>query len=522
MRWFHVGAVLILSYVCHVQCSSILALFSSLSHSDHFVFRGLATKLAQRGHNVVMMTPYPGHFTYPEIEKIVELDVGQESGAYWDEFKNLMSNTEDYYTRMRAINEFNVKLAISQLKSKQMTALFINPNIKFDLVITEADVPVLYAVADKYKVPHIAITTTSGKIHQYEAKGNQIHPILYPDVNTLNYGNLNLWQTLVEVNRYIQTRNEYYNNYLPLCEIAAKRILGLKRNLIEVEQDIDVLFIAANPLLVGNRPTVPSTVFTDLLQIVPGLSLPKSLKTALDAARKGAIYFTIGAVQESEELAPHILQTLADAFSQLPFTVLWKIENVTINKPDNVIAHPWFPQQEVLAHPNVKAFITHGGLRSLEEAVYYEVPIIGLPIVKSRKPFLQLITRHGAGEIIDPYHLEKDSLKSIISVVATNDRYKKAMTTLKAKIVNNLNSGPENAVWWTEYVLRNGGARHLRAPAVGVTTREYYLLDIVLVFLLGGVVILWLATKILLSIARTVGRKFQKKNIDYTGKFKAL
>lgn len=275
MRWLHIGAVLILSCVCHVQCSAILALFSSLSHSDHFIFRGLATKLTQRGHNVVMMTPYPGHFSYPDAERIVEMDVGQESAAHWDEFKDLMSNTEDHYTRLKAINEFNVKLAISQLKSKQMTALFSNPNIKFDLVITEADVPVLFAVADKYKAPHIAITTSSGKIHQHEAKGNQIHPILYPDVNALNYRNLNLWQTLTEINRFIQTRYEYYNNYLPLCELAAKKILGLQRNLIEVEQDIDVLFIAANPLLVRNRPTVPSTVYTDLLQIAPGLSLPK-------------------------------------------------------------------------------------------------------------------------------------------------------------------------------------------------------------------------------------------------------
>lgn len=70
----------------------------------------------------------------------------------------------------------------------------------------------------------------------------------------------------------------------------------------------------------------------------------------------------------------------------------------------------------------MKAFITNGGLRSLEEAVFYEVPIIGLPIVKSRKAFLQQVTRHGAGEIVDPYRLEKDSLRTTISVVATNDK----------------------------------------------------------------------------------------------------
>lgn len=69
----------------------------------------------------------------------------------------------------------------------------------------------------------------------------------------------------------------------------------------------------------------------------------------LDEATKGVIYFSLGAVQESEQLSPHILQTLTDAFRELPFTVLWKITNTTmINKPDNVITSAWFPQQEVL------------------------------------------------------------------------------------------------------------------------------------------------------------------------------
>lgn len=267
-------AVFIFYFHQAAKCASILALFSSLSFTDHFVYRGYISLLAQRGHSIVVMTPYPGHFQLPEAERIIELNVGTESAPLWDEYKMLMTNVDDYYPRLKALNEHAIKVAIAQLMSKQMTALFINPTAKFDLVITEADMPILYAVADKYKAPHISITTSSGKIHQYEAKGNPINPILYPDVNAIDYRNQTAWQKLTELNRHYQTKYEYYNYFLPLCEVAAKKIFGLKRSLLEVEYDIDLLFVASNPILIGNRPTVPATVYTDRLHIKPGLPLP--------------------------------------------------------------------------------------------------------------------------------------------------------------------------------------------------------------------------------------------------------
>lgn len=275
MAFSKVGIVIFLVCLCHAaQGSSILALFSSLSFSDHFVFRAYVSLLALRGHSVVVMTPYPGHFHFPEKERIVELDVGEASAPLWEEYKALVTNTDDYYTRMKAIQEFNVKLAIAQLKSKQMTALFINPNVKFDLVITEAEVPILYAVADKYKAPHIAFTTNSGSITMYESKGCPTHPLLYPDVNTLNYREVSLGQSLTELNRFLQTRREYYNNYIPLNQVAAEKVVGLKRDLLEVEQDIDLLLVSGSPILIGNRPSVPAVAYADRLHIKPGLALP--------------------------------------------------------------------------------------------------------------------------------------------------------------------------------------------------------------------------------------------------------
>lgn len=73
------------------------------------------------------------------------------------------------------------------------------------------------------------------------------------------------------------------------------------------------------------------------------------MQTFLDSATKGVVFFSLGALQEAETLAPAILQTLTEAFSELPFTVLWKIGNTSmITKPENVHAQAWFPQQELL------------------------------------------------------------------------------------------------------------------------------------------------------------------------------
>ena len=73
-------------------------------------------------------------------------------------------------------------------------------------------------------------------------------------------------------------------------------------------------------------------------------------------------------------------QILMQAFSQMKqrFVFKWETEEME-GKPDNVLLRKWCPQQDILGHENVKAFITHGGLLSSQESVYHNTPMLYIP-----------------------------------------------------------------------------------------------------------------------------------------------
>ncbi|KAK8724674.1 hypothetical protein OTU49_011203, partial [Cherax quadricarinatus] len=98
------------------------------------------------------------------------------------------------------------------------------------------------------------------------------------------------------------------------------------------------------------------------------------------AGSSGVIYFSLGSVTRSSSMPVQYRDLFIQAFRRLPQRVIWKYEEELEDVPDNVMISKWLPQQDILAHNNVKVFITHGGLLSMQEAIYHATPLLALPL----------------------------------------------------------------------------------------------------------------------------------------------
>ena len=52
------------------------------------------------------------------------------------------------------------------------------------------------------------------------------------------------------------------------------------------------------------------------------------------------------------------------------------------NIPSNIWTYSYVPQLEVLQHTDL--FITHGGMNSVNEAMYYGVPMLVMPVINDQ------------------------------------------------------------------------------------------------------------------------------------------
>ncbi|KAH9634408.1 hypothetical protein HF086_000234 [Spodoptera exigua] len=220
----------------------------------------------------------------------------------------------------------------------------------------------------------------------------------------------------------------------------------------------------------------------------PVKELPKDLKTYLDSSKNGVIYISFGTNVLPSLLPQDKIQMIAKVFSQLPYDVLWKWDKDELpGRSKNIRISKWLPQSDMLRHPKVKLFITQGGLQSTDEAITAGVPLVGIPLIGDQWYNTEKYVHYGIGVKIDFPTLTEEIFENAINTVLSDKSYRQNIERLRRVMYDQPQTPLERAVWWTEHVLRHGGARHLRGPAANMSWTEY--LELELVFTVLGIVL---------------------------------
>ncbi|XP_071454655.1 UDP-glycosyltransferase UGT5-like [Hetaerina americana] len=502
------------------ESARILGLFAMPAPSHLMVFEALMRNLAERGHTVEVASPVQlSKAKTPNFKNVVIPVPVVDKNSF---LKFLVSPENTPLHEHMALWGFANNVCETQLSSPELRK-YLSYNSsdptseKFDLVIVEMFfVDCLLGFAHHFDAPLIMMVSQYNMAWANDAVGN---PKMMAHVPNwfLPFGRkMNFWERLQ--NAVFTIGVSLYRRYVVLPEQndIAKKFFGEEfPPLWELEKNTSLVLLNGHPILSPIHPSVPNMVDVGGMHVMANPPpLPKDLQEILDRNEK-VILFSLGSAIDADTIDQERLGVILGTLAKLPCKVLWRWGSNTTDMnylPENVHASKWLPQQSILAHPHLVAFVTHGGLLSLQEAVYHAVPIVGFPFFGDQYLNLKHAQEAGLGFKLDFRTFKKEELVGAITDLLNNGSYLETARRLSAVFRDQPQSPLERGVFWTEYILRHGGAQHLRSPAVNLSWFEYYLLDVASVIFAGLVSFVYIIYLVCRGLASLVSSSKKKKS----------
>ncbi|XP_053685915.1 UDP-glucosyltransferase 2-like [Sabethes cyaneus] len=482
-------AILVIS-VCHTNTEAyrILSINSSPSRSHVIVQEALAKELARRGHHVTMVSPYPSASSLENYREITVPIVKPCAGAMasmmkdqsgWAMFMTMLSISDVFMDAMNnSINHPEVRRVIRKEK--------------FDLIITPVIADFVLGLTQLLDAPAITVCPNSifGYLNGVVGNPNPIATIPSPMVGLTSpmkffdrVTNIFGWLLETFFAKYLKYTSEkfYYSNF-PADQFHPYD---------DARKNISLLLVNQHFSKAGPRPYVPAVVEVGGLQTKSKPDpLPKDLQDWMDGAEHGVILFSLGSNIQSSSIPGEKLDAVINTLKKLKQRVIWKWDSPDLpNKPSNVLLRPWLPQDDILAHKNIRLFVTHGGLGGVAEAQFHGVPLVGIPFFGDQPGNLLNVQRAGWAVVVEFTELTEQTFTAAIKELLENSSYTDTARKLSKLYRDRPMTAMDTAVYWTEYVIRNKGAHHMRYSGVDLNFFQLHLLDVWAV--LGSVVFLF-------------------------------
>ncbi|XP_049792508.1 UDP-glycosyltransferase UGT5-like [Schistocerca nitens] len=504
-----VALFLVLTVAARVAHSArILGVIPTPSISHQLPFRLIVLELIRRGHQVTLITTDP---IRENIHNYTEIDLSM-SYDYWKASFDFTSTSDVSPIELLSICALTRKdICEMQLGSQQMKDL-IQSQVSFDVVILERFMHhCYYGLVHKLgSPPMIGFVSLGAPSPALAALGNPNNPSCSPDIMVGYSDHMSFWERLY--NAYVTARFHYIWNYKMISdqeEVLKKHFGADLPPIRDFERNFSLLLVNNHFSMNYPRPRLPGVIE------LTGLHLEKERKplpqSFLDGAKDGVIYFSLGSNVRASAMPEDKRRAFLSAFSQLPQRVLWKWEMDNLpEQPENVMIAKWLPQQDVLAHPNIRLFITQGGLQSMNEASYFAVPLIGIPFMGDQQHNVAKMVQAGVAYRLQFKDVSTDTVLKAIHTILDDKSYKENMKRFSAVFREHQEGSLDKAVWWIEYVIRHNGAPHLRTAALDLRWWQLLLLDVVAFMVATASILVYLLYKAI-CYCRSSPRAYMKQ-----------
>ncbi|XP_050344526.1 UDP-glycosyltransferase UGT5-like isoform X3 [Nymphalis io] len=217
------------------------------------------------------------------------------------------------------------------------------------------------------------------------------------------------------------------------------------------------------------------------LHVAENKPLPMDLEKFINDSEHGVIYISFGTMVGSSSIPPEKLQAILRTIAKLQQRVIWKWDADTLpDKQNNIYMAKWLPQNDILAHPKVVAMFYHCGLLGLMEAMFYGVPVVGMPIFGDQPRNAAALEESGLGVQIQVNKLSEDTLIKKFKIIL-DIKFREKVKMLSKRWRDRPIAPKEEAIYWIEYVARYPNAT-LNTAAADLSLYQYLCLDVMLIF----------------------------------------
>ncbi|XP_034039728.1 UDP-glucuronosyltransferase 1-1-like isoform X1 [Thalassophryne amazonica] len=482
---------------------------------SHWVgIKAIAQEMGRRGHQVTVVIPEisirmgPGKhyntvtFPVPYDKAFVDALMAAYSDALRKSTQPFMGKLKKHFSQIQTMMNFIHTTAESLLFNASLISYLSQQN--FDAVLTDPMVPTGSLIARKLGLPSINLLRGIPCSLELKSAGCPSPPSYVPrffsgymDRMTFTQRTVN---TLIALLEPLLCRLLYWH-----FDRIAYDFLGEEVGVAEVLSDSDIWLLRSDFTLDFPRPLMPNVVMVGGINCEVRNPLPEDLESWV-SGKHGFIVFTLGSMVS--DLPEETTKVFLEAFRQIPQKVIWRFTGpLPDNVPENVKIMKWVPQNDLLAHRGVRAFITHAGSHGLFEGLCHAVPMLMMPIVGDQPDNARRMASRGVGVVLDIRSITTESLLQGLNDVINNTKYKENVEKLSA-LHNDQPLDPlELSVYWTEFVMRHKGAKHLKAAVHSLNWFQYFTLD-VMAFLATVVLVVAIVTvKCMKLCLRKLSRK---------------